>query len=93
MLIWAHGPTDRTRLGITASKKVGKAVQRNRAKRLVREAFRRNKGTLPPSTDVVIIARTALPTATYEEVERALLEWANSRRKEKASVCRGSSAG
>ena len=93
MLIWAPGATEWARLGITASRKVGNAVSRNRAKRLIREAFRRNKGSLPPATDLVIIARSALPTASYLEVERALLTWAGRQREKKGSECRDSSAG
>jgi ribonuclease P protein component len=45
------------RLGVTASRKVGSAVVRNRVKRRVRDAFRRQRGLLPASTDVVVIAR------------------------------------
>ena len=46
-----------TRLGITASRKVGNAVVRNRFKRRVREWFRENRGFLDPNTDFVVIAR------------------------------------
>ncbi|MFT3769914.1 MAG: ribonuclease P protein component [Minicystis sp.] len=45
------------RLGVVASRKVGCAVQRNRAKRLVREAFRIHQDTLPRGVDVVVIVR------------------------------------
>lgn len=48
-----------TRLGITASKKVGKSVQRNRVKRLIREAFRSVKLELLPNYDIVVVGRTA----------------------------------
>jgi ribonuclease P protein component len=78
VLLWAPGPCPWPRLGITASRKVGGAVARNRAKRLVREAFRRNKERLPPRTDLVIIASPTLPRAPYADVERALLAWATS---------------
>lgn len=50
-----------TRLGITVSRKVGKAVVRNRVKRLVREAFRRNRGALPTGLDLVLVARAGRP--------------------------------
>lgn len=43
------------RLGITASKKIGNAVKRNRVKRLIREFFRLNKHHFPQGYDIVII--------------------------------------
>lgn len=46
------------RLGIIASRKVGGAVQRNRAKRLIREWFRKGADVLPPSLDLIVIARS-----------------------------------
>ncbi|HEY4106862.1 MAG TPA: ribonuclease P protein component [Polyangiaceae bacterium] len=48
------------RLGITASRKVGNAVVRNRAKRLIREAFRATPELWPPGVDVVVIVKRSL---------------------------------
>ena len=48
------------RLGITASKKIGNAVCRNRAKRLIRLAYRNAEIRLPVGIDVVIVARTPI---------------------------------
>lgn len=63
------------RLGIAATRKIGDAVIRNRAKRLVRELFRHNK---PDTTlDVVVVPRRQLveaPFATLESEFRALLD-------------------
>jgi len=56
------------RLGIAASKKLGGAVQRNRAKRLIREVFRRNK--LAPGFDIVVVPRRELLEAGLTDLER-----------------------
>jgi ribonuclease P protein component len=48
------------RLGITASRRVGNAVERNRAKRLIREAFRATRELWAEDLDVVVIARGPL---------------------------------
>jgi ribonuclease P protein component len=55
------------RLGIAATKKLGGAVQRNRAKRLIREVFRRNK--LAPGFDVVIVPKRELFDASLTALE------------------------
>ena len=62
-------PNDLTvgRLGIAASKKLGGAVQRNRAKRLIREVFRRNK--VAPGFDLVVVPRRELLAATLIAIE------------------------
>ena len=62
------------RVGVIASKRIGSAVRRNRAKRLMRELFRINQGTLPPRVDVVMIARKTIFDFAYEELEVRYLQ-------------------
>ncbi len=78
---WAHpllvlyvAPNDLgiTRIGISVSKRIGKAVVRNRAKRLIREAARQYLPVLPPGRDLVFMARSGMGEASYEQVSRAV---------------------
>ena len=55
------------RLGIAATRKMGAAVERNRAKRLVRELFRHNKPAV--SVDVVVVPRREILEAPYDRLE------------------------
>ncbi len=55
--LFEAGRTDKTRLGITVTKKVGGAAIRNRIKRLVREYFRLNKNSINGNWDINIIAK------------------------------------
>lgn len=64
------------RLGITASRKIGNSVQRNRARRVIREGFRAVFSELPDGLDIVVIVRRPLGerkmAALLEEWRRAL---------------------
>jgi ribonuclease P protein component len=54
---FANPATERPRLGLSVSRKVGGAVQRNQVKRLLREAFGQLEEDLAPGQDIVVVAR------------------------------------
>jgi ribonuclease P protein component len=61
--------TGGARLGIVASRKLGDAVRRNRAKRLIREMFRRSTTVATSGVDLVVIPRRELFDASYSSLE------------------------
>jgi len=63
----SNGP--QTRLGITVARQVGKAVRRNRIKRLVRETFRQRRDLFPARVDVVVIAKNHCAVSCFSDVE------------------------
>ena len=71
-VITSRNQTGVSRLGITVSKKVGNAVQRNRIKRLIREYFRLNRSRLSTPQDIVVIAKKDSPLLKYQDICREL---------------------
>ena len=68
--------TDRNRLGISVSKKVGNSVVRHRITRLIRESYRLHENIFNSGLDIVVIARNSASEISYEETESALLHLA-----------------
>jgi ribonuclease P protein component len=66
------GPTTPTRFGVTVSRKVGDAVTRNRVKRWIRESCRRLASSLPPSLDIVVVARPQAARAGFAPISAEL---------------------
>lgn len=64
--------TDRTRIGVTVSKRVGKAVERARIKRIVRDYYRNNRDTISKNRDINIIARKYVAALSNGEVRDEL---------------------
>ncbi len=73
LLIWSDTSHTLPRLGITASRKAGPSVVRNRAKRLIRECFRLHRHNLPP-VDIHIIVRRRMAAMLASDVNRDLLK-------------------
>ena len=68
--------TQVNRLGISVSKKVGNSVVRHRVKRLVKESYRLHENIFNSGLNIVVIARKSAASASYEEIEKALLHLA-----------------
>lgn len=78
LYVFPRGEDDPPRLGLSVSRKVGGAVDRNRVKRLLREAFAQESSRLPAGTDVVVVARNDVRSLAEREglagIRRALGE-------------------
>ena len=65
-----------TRIGLTATKKVGHAVQRNRLRRQLREIYRLHETSFARGYDLVVVARSRAIGADYAALEHAYLSLA-----------------
>ena len=78
LYVFPRGDAEASRLGLSVSRKVGGAVERNRVKRLLREAFALESARLPEGTDAVVVARPDLRSLADREglagVRRLLAE-------------------
>lgn len=72
VLIARPNGLDLSRVGVTASRRVGGAVARNRAKRLLREAARRLYSQFGSGWDVMLVARAGILGVKEPQVEEAL---------------------
>jgi ribonuclease P protein component len=72
-----------SRLGVVTSRKIGGAVQRSRARRLLRECFRLHQGELARPVDLVLIARPSIAGKGLAEVERDFLSAVRQARLER----------
>ena len=65
--------TEKNRLGISVSKKVGNSVIRHHLTRLIRESYRLHEDMFDSGLDIVVIARATALNISYREVESALM--------------------
>ena len=67
-LVYLTNDLNHSRMAAVASKKVGNAVKRNKVKRWMRALFRRNKGLLNASLDLIMIAKPGMPDSNWNEI-------------------------
>ena len=67
---------DTNRVGITVSKKLGKAHIRNRVRRRIREIYRLNEDRFQPGWDIVVVARAKSVDADFGKMTKAYLQLA-----------------
>jgi len=67
-------PDERPRLGVIATRRLGNAVTRNRAKRILRELFRLNQSAIPGGSDLVLLARPKLLRAVPKDRQARFLK-------------------
>lgn len=67
---------EENRVGVTVSKKLGKAVVRNRVRRRLREVYRLHESRFLPGWDIVVVARGRAVDASFSDLTRAYLSLA-----------------
>lgn len=72
VLVYIKNQHEISRFAFPASRKIGNAVQRNRARRLLRESVRSRLDRIKPGVDFLLIARTKTTKANFNEVDAAV---------------------
>ncbi len=73
-LIYVPSKLKNIRIGFSISKKIGKAVIRNKLKRQLREIVRVQLDNLKPNFNYIFVAKPELATLTYEQIESNVLD-------------------
>ncbi len=75
LALYAHKNRNGTNsIGITVNKKIGKAVVRNRIKRLIRESYRCHEDSIADGYDLVVVSRFKMAGSDFHKTEKALLD-------------------
>jgi len=72
IIIYSDGRYEKSRIGITVSKKLGNAVKRNKIKRLIRENFRMNRDKIAEFMDINVIAKKKAGEISADMVFKSL---------------------
>ncbi len=82
LIIYTPNSLGYRRIGLIVSSKIGKACERNKVKRLLREIFRRNKELFPESSDLIFIPHPNIKKVDYWKLLEILKLSLGPRRKE-----------
>ncbi|HPI93694.1 MAG TPA: ribonuclease P protein component [Deltaproteobacteria bacterium] len=85
IIVAAPSEHHHTRIGITASRKIGGAVRRNRVKRILREIYRRNKASFPAGHDLIFIAKNDMTDIAFHDLAEEIMKAIGSNTWEKPS--------
>ena len=74
ILVYLPNESGHLRFAAIASKKIGNAVKRNRAKRRIRALFRRNKHLINAAVDMIFISKQSIVTAPWPFLEHEFIK-------------------
>ena len=79
--------TDKNKLGISVSRKVGKSVTRSRVTRLIREVYRLTEELVTPGADLVFIARAPAGGAAFSDIRQSVYSLLKRQRLLRTEAC------